>query len=215
MTDSANSHLEERRKFLSEAFHSLHQPLTGLHCGLELALHKQRSEQEYRQRISEALQHAGEVLKLNKALRELVDAADPGERFGTVALAPLLAQLAGELALVADPAGVKIEVEADSALQLRADPMKLLRSLGNVGSRLISSGVGKAILGIVVTLEQNDVLISLTMTPARASEANGHQGDKATQIRLDAAQAYLWTIEGDLEWQQNGATIRLPRAAAR
>src|SRR3954465_7105400 len=112
MSDPGNSHVEERRKFLSEAFHTFHQPLTGLHCGLELALQKQRTIEEYRERISDALEHAGAILKLNKALRELVDAADPGERFGTVALAPLLAQLAEELALVADPASVNIEVEA-------------------------------------------------------------------------------------------------------
>jgi hypothetical protein len=37
---------ETRREYLSEAFHSLSQPLTALQCGLELAVAVRRSEKE-------------------------------------------------------------------------------------------------------------------------------------------------------------------------
>ncbi|HVZ19067.1 MAG TPA: hypothetical protein VG897_18260, partial [Terriglobales bacterium] len=76
-------HLEQRRRMLSDAFHTLNQPITGLHCGLEIALQKPRNEADYRQRISDGIQNAGAIVKYLKAIRQLVDAADPGERFGT------------------------------------------------------------------------------------------------------------------------------------
>src|SRR4051794_19974156 len=92
----------QRRKALSEAFHTFHQPLTSLHCGLELALLKNRSEEDYRRRIEEALESAGRIFELNKALRELVDSEDPGERCGTVAFAPVFAQVLQEVRSVTD-----------------------------------------------------------------------------------------------------------------
>jgi hypothetical protein len=79
MTELLHLRTEQRRRFISEAFHSFHQPLTGLHCGLEIALQKPRTDEEYRGRIADALQNASAILKLNAALRQLVDATDPGE----------------------------------------------------------------------------------------------------------------------------------------
>ncbi len=84
---------ERRREYLSEAFHSLSQPLTALQCGLELAVAVPRSQKEYERRIGEGLQSTGSLREMMSALRELVEAEDPGEDAREIKLSEVLSSL--------------------------------------------------------------------------------------------------------------------------
>jgi hypothetical protein len=201
----------ERRRAVSEAFHSFHQPLTSLHCGLELALSKPRNEGEYRKRIEDALVNAGQILRLNKALRELVDAPDPGERFGTVAFDPLIAQLREEIALVADAAGVSVEFAGDYHAQVAADPMKLIMMLGN----LFSGQVSRTAIGgtVKITGEMSPGVVTLFVQSSHLRDVAPNPSDmdvKLREIRLDAARTYIEVIGGTFSMLENGVEITFP-----
>ena len=61
------------RSPLQHLLHALNQPLTGLHCSLELALAGQRTSEQYVRTLSEGLELAGRMTILVAAIRELVD----------------------------------------------------------------------------------------------------------------------------------------------
>ncbi len=64
---------------VSEVFHNLSQPLTALHCELELALRRDRTVEELRSSIQAALEDAARLRQRLLLVRALSDAADPGD----------------------------------------------------------------------------------------------------------------------------------------
>jgi len=201
--------VEARRGYISEAFHSFNQPLTALHCGLELCLLKERSPEEYRERIADALENAGTVLQLSKAVRELVEAVDPGEELQSVELQPALTALSDELAIVAEAAVVGLKLSCQQGVAVFVDPSKLTRHLGNLGSiiiRALEPG-GTVQLGVEAGAEYVAIEIA-GKGKQRADVDNGLQS-KIDTIRIDAANSYAWTLGGEFSKGQNSFMIRL------
>lgn len=62
-----------REQLMAETFHDLTQPLTTLHCCLELCLTKIRSSSQIRTDLQIALQQAQSIAALVAQLRELAD----------------------------------------------------------------------------------------------------------------------------------------------
>jgi two-component system, OmpR family, sensor kinase len=122
----------ERRAYISEAFHSLNQPITSLHCILELALARPRSAEEYRQRIAEALENAGSVLRLARSLREVVEADDPSDNLLIVPLQQLLQDAASELEGLAELRGCSFQLQDAAMANVTAEPVRLKRVLNYV-----------------------------------------------------------------------------------
>jgi len=196
-----SDHVAERRQFISDAFHTLNQPLTGLHCGLEIALQKPRSEGEYRQRIGDGVEHATAILTLIRAVRQLVDAADPGERFGTVSLAAILAQAKNELEVLVEAAGVELEIVCERDAPVKADPGKLVVALaGLIASEMESlKRGGKVEVRVKRTKKRVELLID--GTGSRKSVDGAGKSGKIEEIRRNAAVSYLWAIGCHLDWQ--------------
>jgi signal transduction histidine kinase len=201
-------HVEERRRFISDAFHTLNQPLTGLHCGLELALQKPRSEGEYRQRISNGVEYAGEVLALIRAVRQLVDAADPGERFGTIPLGTVLAQVKSELEVLAEASGVTLAMDCNSAAQVKADPAKLAAALGSlIAGEMENTERGGSVR---VALQTAKRTLSLRIEVAgNRNNAVPNGAGKIAEIRRNAAVSYLWMLGAQIDFLPNESIIKL------
>ena len=208
--ESALSHVKERRKFISEAFHSFHQPLTALHCGLELSLLKPRTEEEYRQRGQDALLMAGAVLQLSRAVRELAEAADPGECVGRIELQPFLSKLVEDLSYIAEAGMVVIRLECPKGLFVKADASKLACSLGNIATSLIHSA--DPATSVVLNVERDDATVSLKLTleGRRREPEEKDLNQKVAQIRQDAACSYVWAIGGEFRKVKKGFVIELP-----
>jgi signal transduction histidine kinase len=79
LTDTTNLESERQRAFISEVFHNLSQPLTALHCSLELALRRDETTEELRSSVAEALQCAENLRQRLLLVRALNDADDPGD----------------------------------------------------------------------------------------------------------------------------------------
>jgi hypothetical protein len=69
--------LSPARSPLQHMLHALKQPLTGLHCSLELALVGQRTPEQYVRTLREGLELAGRMSILVAAIGELVE--NPGD----------------------------------------------------------------------------------------------------------------------------------------
>jgi len=68
--------VHERERVIAELFHELTQPLTTLHCCLELSLKKVPRSAKSRRDLQIALQQAENIAKLIGELRELLEAGN-------------------------------------------------------------------------------------------------------------------------------------------
>src|SRR5208283_6189211 len=68
-----------QRRFVSEVFHNLSQPLTALHCSLEVSMADDRTAEEFRASVAAALQNAERLRQRLLLCRELSEADDPGD----------------------------------------------------------------------------------------------------------------------------------------
>lgn len=200
----------DRRTALSEAFHAFNQPLTGLHCGLELSLLKERSESEYRERLQDALRNAGAIVKLSRALRELVDASDPGEHFGINALEPLLFALKAQIAPLAESKQVSVTIAECCNSRIKADPTKLLCALGGILTYLISGLDGDGSIAINVSETNRAVVLTLKTLGLNIARIQDIEA-QALEIRRDAGFGYIQTIGGTVKPLASGLHLVFPK----
>jgi hypothetical protein len=71
--------LSPSRSPLQHMLHALKQPLTGLHCSLELALVGQRTSEQYIRTLRESLELAGRMSILVAAIGELVESQEEAQ----------------------------------------------------------------------------------------------------------------------------------------
>ena len=74
-TNNKHARSHQREQLVAELFHELNQPLTTLHCALELSLKKVRSSKSRRD-LEMALQQAKNIAKLISQLHEVLDGAN-------------------------------------------------------------------------------------------------------------------------------------------
>lgn len=209
MPNREENQVEVRRKAVSEAFHSLHQPLTGLHCGLELALLRNASEAEYRKRVEDALANAGAVLKLTRALRELVEANDRGEEFGTVSLDAVMAQVQLQINGFGEASQVRVQFETIEAFPLLADPNKLARCLTGTLDYLISGIQPGGEIKVSGSVAKTSVRLRFSIRGDMREHLKSAEA-QAREIRRDAAFGYALTIGGTVKQTPDEVEFQLP-----
>jgi hypothetical protein len=127
VVESAAQEIADQRTFVSDVFHNLSQPLTALHCSLELSLARDETAEEYRASVEAALQNADRLRQSLLLMRELSDAEDPGDISAPVALHKLLLELREDLLPVFESAGVDFDVTCDP-VQVSGNEAKLTRA---------------------------------------------------------------------------------------
>jgi len=116
--------------FLSEVFHSLSQPLTALHCTLDLALECDRTVEQLRVSIQSALDDAERLRQRLLLTRALKDAADPGPLVEAVDVGALLRELCDDMAPLFDSAGRNLTLNIElEGLLVRANKSRLAQAL--------------------------------------------------------------------------------------
>ena len=115
---------------ISEVFHSLSQPLTALHCSLDLALRRDRTLQQLRASVQTALDNAERLRQRLLLIRALNDAADPGDVSQAIDLSALLRELGEDMLPLFESAERTLELQIDCGpLLVRADKAKLAQAL--------------------------------------------------------------------------------------
>ena len=125
---STHQESARQRRFVSEVFHSLSQPLTALHCSLELSLAGDQTAEEFRASVAAAMQNAERLRQRLLLCGELSEADDPGDILLPVPLHRVLQQLREELLPLAESAGCELEL-ACAPMHVRGSQTRLTRGL--------------------------------------------------------------------------------------
>ena len=151
---------QTRQQFISDVFHALSQPLAALRCSLEVALLKNRSAEEYRSIIENALIQTERAIQSASFVRQMAEAEDPGHPkvfdFGT-----LVAEVAGEFGLVAGSKGIQVDCKVNSGTCVCADPQRVQRALFYVFDAALSSADSGSTL--FVTLENKESVLRVVV----------------------------------------------------
>jgi signal transduction histidine kinase len=118
--------LPAHHDFPSTVFHDLSQPLTALHCSLELALLRDQTIEEFRSSVEAALENAERLRQRLLLLRELSDADDPGDTSVPLDLDRLLQRTRADMLPLFESAGRSFEMTCE-AMRVPANEAKLTR----------------------------------------------------------------------------------------
>ena len=204
---------ERRREYLSEAFHSLSQPLTALQCGLELAVAIPRSQKEYERRIGEGLQSTGSLREMMSALRELVEAEDPGEDAREFELGELLSSLGDALHKIALMYESELDVQSAEQITVFASQEKLSRLVLFLAEQVVGR---QGTLWVKAGRVDHKANIKIETDGQKMKEqAEGRTWrDRVNEIRMNAAENYMETLGGVLRASESGYEIALPQVGS-
>ena len=207
----------ERRRPLVALLHALNQPLTGLQCGMEVALAGPRSNEQYAQGVREWLELTGRMRDLVHAIREVADAdadadAESGEdaelqrALGWAAWKILLQDVVEDLRLVAEAKRVCVALEQSESLDGPGLALKAgLRKLQTLLFRLIEAVLSLSAPGSKLWIV--------------AGDANGEpgicirwQGDRAAGA---LSRPELGLLVAEAGWERVGGAWRRERAEER
>jgi signal transduction histidine kinase len=117
-------------KTLSEIFHELSQPLTALHCTLELALEQDHAVDEMRASVESALADAERLRRRLLMLRAVKEADSPHQDAEFVDLGAVLRELRDDLAPIFEGARKGLVLDApESSLLVYASLGRLKQAL--------------------------------------------------------------------------------------
>jgi signal transduction histidine kinase len=197
-----------RREYLSEAFHSISQPLTALQCGLELAVAIPRNPKEYEKRIVDALQSAGCLREMVTALRELAEAEDLGEDAERIELAELFSALQDPVSKIAALHESDFEIRPPANIGVHASNAKM--------SKLIlflcdEASVSRGVLRLDAHCTETNVEITVECVGRQDEGARDQRSwsDRVREMRMSATDNYIATLGGVFHRTQCGFRILL------
>jgi len=144
MLERLEAALARERAFVADASHELRTPLAILKTELELALRRGRTREELEAAVRSAAEETDRVARLADDLLVMAR-SDQGRlpvRPAEIGVRDLLDLVAARNRRRAGETGREIEVEADPALRLHADPLRLEQALGNLLDNAFRYGDG-------------------------------------------------------------------------
>ncbi|MFQ5733340.1 MAG: heavy metal sensor histidine kinase [Planctomycetaceae bacterium] len=129
MLERLDASFQEMRRFTGDAAHELRTPITVLRSGLEVALRKARSAEEYREALEGALDDVVRLCRLSEQLLILAreDAGSHKEQRTPVRVDELIQSSVESIQPIADEKGIQIRVGELSDLPISGDPNRLQR----------------------------------------------------------------------------------------
>lgn len=198
-------------EIISQLFHALSQPLTSLHCSLEVALFEPRSAAQYQQTLRDSLGFTGQVTELVEAVRELLDADEPSQSSRTLSLSSYLEESVRDLFPVAQSLGKKLTVSTVRG-EVFMDPQRLQQAVRG----LLQSAVDDCTPGGTVRVESVNRMAETVIRvatsrkdvvePAKAARQEGRIESNALRrsLRLDVARRIFETAGGSFGLTNDG-----------
>lgn len=166
----------EAADLIPELFHALNQPLTSLQCTIELSLQRPRSAEEYRQTLVRSLQQAEEIARLTCAIRDLLQANDPGSKGQILPFRPILREAVADLQPVAESLQVKLLLDDQGDGSVWMEPQRLRQVMFS----MIEYGLVRSSAGAEAVLQSREIetemVLGLTsVASARPEARSAHQ----------------------------------------
>jgi heavy metal sensor kinase len=123
MLERLQNVFESQRRFIANAAHELKTPLTVIMGSLEVTLRKARSAEEYREVLIGNLGQVERLIALTRSLLTMVQfvGVRPPLHRAPLELEPLVKDLIGELAMLADNRQVTLALDARPTLPVQGD----------------------------------------------------------------------------------------------
>ncbi len=118
---------ESRRELLSQVFHLISQPMTALQCSLEFALNTLEDPQQCRTWVEAALENSERLRCRLSLVREIAEAADPGDPGHTVELRSVLEEALSEVEPFFPGAAERPHLRCDE-IEVSGERSRLLRA---------------------------------------------------------------------------------------
>lgn len=183
--------------FVSDALHKLSQPLTALHCSLQLSLVRDQTSEEFRASVEAALQNAERLRQNLVLLRELSDADDPGDISAPVQLQELLQEAQQDFLPVCESAGGFFAVRC-GPVQVRGNVAKLRRAFFYLLEYLLRSSESRS-LSITVRPAKERVEIRMSFSGAKlAAVPINDPSDAMATGEMEIARRTFRAVGGDL-----------------
>lgn len=134
MLDRLHRVFEGQRQFVADAAHEMQTPLTVIKGTIEVALHKSRSADEYREAL---VTNLGQIERLSTLTRSLLTLAQfagdrPPVTLAPLSLEPLVQELVKELTVLAEDRSVRLTLEAQPVPLVLGDDGRLTQLLINL-----------------------------------------------------------------------------------
>ena len=186
----------EEHNFVSDVLHKLSQPLTALHCSLELSLARDQTSQDFRASVEAALQNAERLRQRLLLLRELSDADDPGDMSAPVALQRLLQELQEDLLPVFESIGGRLDVDCGPVV-VRGNTAKLTRAFFYLMEYLLRSS-SQPSLSVAVEKVKGCVEVKVTTQASSAAVSSDDLSGAIPSGEVEIARRTLRAAGGDL-----------------
>lgn len=193
-----------QRQFVSDVYHTLAQPLTALHCSLELALRMKPDVDQQRAALQDGLKLTGDVLAAAKFVRRLAEADDPGQPI-SVPLGWAIRAVAGELRPVAESMGARIVTQPDCAVRVWMDPQRLREVLFHLIDWVLHSARGS---NVRVDVQSDAEWASLSVSPAAWTGDGKTMAAAELSRNLGIAKRMVKAAHGELFAQSSEAGTR-------
>jgi hypothetical protein len=203
---------------LGHLLHSLCQPLTTLHCSLELALDEFTERQC--ETVSVALEQADRAIETVRLMREYLDLRQGQRPVQAVALAPAVHAVLGQLSVVAEAHKVPLLASGRSAAVLAINEFWLQRALRYlVGTWLDDPPIGSAV-AVLLEDRASGSLVSMYRLPCRGlahRQSEVRVASRLREARLAIATRVFESAGASVELFCGGTPgfiVRIPRTEA-
>ena len=149
------------RECLAALAHRLAQPATALRGGIELALLRKHSVEEYQSILEQSFELADRMAQLIVSLRDLGESGAPAGPPQKVALEPMVREVQGEIQALADIRELHFQITAEGSTNVCVNPHRFREAFQSLLAWIIQNSAGGNVLAVEVSTFQGEARVVL------------------------------------------------------